>query len=191
MTAQHAVTGAPTSALGTGAVTLGAMVLTAGARYGDRPALRHKVGSRWEDVSYAELAGTARGIARGLIALGIEPGDRVSVLGDTRPEWTLADLGSFCAGAVVAPIYHTNAPEECAYVLRHSDARVLFCEDAAQLAKIEAVREHCPLLEHVVLLEGEHPGALSLAGLLERGADIPASAVEDRVRDVGAVPAPG
>ena len=184
MTAQHAAPGADAPALGTGAATLGAMVLTAGPRYAGRAALRHKAGGAWRDVSYTELTRTARDIARGLIALGIQPGDRVSVLANTRPEWTFADLGIFCAAAVVAPIYHTNAPEECAYVLRHADARVLFCEDAAQLAKVDAVREHCPLLEHIVLLEGEHPGALSLAGLVELGGEVPASAVDDRVRDV-------
>ena len=64
-----------------------------------------------------------------MIALGIKPGDRISILADTRPEWTLADAGTFCAGTVVAPIYQTNSPEECEYVLRHSEARAVFCED--------------------------------------------------------------
>ena len=77
-------------------------------------------------------------IARGLIALGIEQGDRVAILGATSAEWTMADYGALCAGAVVTPIYHTNSPEECAYVLAHSGARLVFCEDPAQAAKIAA-----------------------------------------------------
>jgi long-subunit acyl-CoA synthetase (AMP-forming) len=65
---------------------------------------------------YPELGAIATEIACGLIALGIEAGDRVGILGETSADWTLADYGSLCAGAVVAPIYHTNSPEECAYV---------------------------------------------------------------------------
>ena len=61
-----------------------------------------------------DLGRRIRDVARGLVALGIEPGDRVAVLGRTRPEWTLADCAVLAAGAVVVPIYHTNSPEECA-----------------------------------------------------------------------------
>ena len=95
-------------------------------------------------MSYAELGKAVREIARGLIALGIEPGDRVSILSGTRPEWTLADLGALCAGAVVAPIYHTNSPEECRYVLEHAGSRVVFCENAEQVAKVAEVRRRMP-----------------------------------------------
>ena len=86
--------------------TLGEMILRGGDR--DGVALRFKEDGSWHDVSYAQFVSSARGIAKGLIALGIKPGERVSILADTRPEWTLADAGSFCAGAVVAPIYQTN-----------------------------------------------------------------------------------
>ena len=73
----------------------------------------------WRDgapayVSYPELGSIAGEIARGLISIGIEPGDRVAILGLTSADWTLADCGALCAGAVVAPIYHTNSPVECA-----------------------------------------------------------------------------
>ena len=99
-------------------------------------------GGTWTEMSYAELGTAVREIARGLIALGIRPGDRVSILSNTRAEWTLADLGALCAGAVVAPIYHTNSPGECHYVLEHAGSRLVFCEDAEQAAKVEQVREH-------------------------------------------------
>ena len=73
------------------------------------------------DVSYRELAAGVREIAAGLVRLGIEPGDRVAILAGTRPEWTLADLGALWAGATVVPIYHTNSPSECEYILRHAE----------------------------------------------------------------------
>ena len=147
------------------------MILSARDR--DGAALKYKQGDAWREISYAQFLATARGIARGLIALGIEPGERISILADTRPEWTLADAGCLCAGAVVAPIYHTNSPEECEYVLSHSEARAVFCDDATQLAKIERVRERCPSLQHVISLNGPGPGALTVDELIELGARHP------------------
>ncbi len=182
-TAQAADRRAPGT--GTDAATLGAMVLRAASMY-EGPAMRYKLDGGWTEISYAQLARTARDIAKGLIAMGIEAGDRVAVLANTRPEWTLVDMGAFCAGAVVAPIYHTNAPEECAYVLSDSDARVVFCEDAEQLAKVLGVRDECPRLEHVVLIEGTGAGAMSLDDLRALGADVPEAAVEERVASVAA-----
>ena len=108
-------------------------------------------------------------IADGLAALGVQPGDRVAILAGTRAEWALADLGALWAGATVVPIYNTNSPEECQYVLAHSGSRVVFCEDAAQLAKIDSIGAQCPDLEHRVVLTGSAPGAMTLDALRERG----------------------
>src|SRR5947207_286779 len=83
--------------------------------------------------------------------------------------------------AAVAPLYQTNSPEECEYVLRHSDAKVVFCENTAQMAKVEQVRSRCPALEHVVLLQGRRLGALSITQLIARGVDVPADEVDARV----------
>jgi long-chain acyl-CoA synthetase len=110
-------------------------------------------------VSYPELGTIAGEIARGLIAFGIEPGDRVAILGLTSADWTLCDCGAMCAGPVVTPIYHTNSPEECAYVLAHSDSRLIFCEDAAQAAKVAQIRDRCPELGGIVLMRGTAEGA--------------------------------
>jgi long-chain acyl-CoA synthetase len=159
------------------------MVLLAGAR-GTAPALTEGTGERRAEISYAELAGSARDIARGLVALGVEPGDRVAILANTRPEWTVADMGAFCAGAVVVPIYHTNSPDECAYVLSHSDTRVVFCEDAAQVEKLRGIRGECPELRHVLLLDGQADGAMALDELRAIGAEVPEEAVEERVAAV-------
>ena len=97
-------------------------------------------------------------IARGLITLGIEPGDRVAIFATTSAEWTLADCGALCAGAVVAPVYHTNSADECAYVLGHSGAARRLLRDAAQAAKIAQIREQCPQLEHVIMLDDDAEG---------------------------------
>jgi long-chain acyl-CoA synthetase len=84
----------------------------------------------------------------------------------------------------VVPIYHTNSPEECAYVLSHSGAKVVFCEDPDQAAKIAKVREQLDQLEQVVLIEGELPEAITLQQLRDRGRDVPREAVQERVESV-------
>jgi long-chain acyl-CoA synthetase len=168
--------------LSTGARTLGEMILRAHDR--DGVALRYKEAGSWKEVGYREFVGSARAIAKGLIALGIGPGERVSILADTRPEWTVADAASFCAGTVVAPIYQTNSPEECEYVLRHSEARAVFCEDASQLAKIEQIRGRCPALEHVIAFFDAGEGSISLEELIEVGSSLPDERVEARAASV-------
>jgi long-chain acyl-CoA synthetase len=168
--------------LSTAADTLGEMILRGRDR--DGMALRYKESGTWREVSYAQFVSTARGIAKGLIALGIKPGERVSILADTRPEWTLADAGSFCAGAVVAPIYQTNSPEECEYVLRHSEARAVFCEDSGQAAKVERVRDRCSALEHVIAFREAAPESISMERLIELGAQVPERQVDERVAAV-------
>jgi len=168
--------------LSSGPRTLGEMVLRACER--DGAALRYMEAGSWSEVSYPQFVRSARDIARGLIAVGIAPGERVSILAETRPEWTTADAGSLCAGTVVAPIYQTDSPEECEYVLRHSDARAVFCEDAAQVAKIEQIRERCPALEHVITLAGERAGSITLERLIELGVDVPEQRVDTRVAAV-------
>ena len=150
----------------------------------DSPALRWKEGGRWIELSHRELGERAERIARGLIALGIERGDRVAILANTRPEWTIADAGVMCAGAATAPIYHTNSPEECEYVLSHSGSRLVFCEDPEQLAKVAQVRERCPELLHAVLLTGEGAGALTLEQLCAAGAEVDPGKVDERVAEV-------
>jgi long-chain acyl-CoA synthetase len=139
------------------------------------------------EVSYAELGRAIRQIGAGLAALGVNAGDRVALLAGTRPEWTLADFGALCAGAVVVPVYHTNSPGECRYVLAHAGARVLICEDAAQAAKIAAVRDELPALEQVVVMDGPVEGTLTLDELRARGAAAgdPDAVVAERVAGVG------
>src|SRR3954451_3258916 len=138
-------------------------------RYGDHTAVQYKGGDDWIDVSYRERGTIASEIARGLIDLGLEPGDRAAVLCSTRPEWTYASFGIASAGAVVVPIYPTNSPEECEWVAGNSESRFLFAEDAEQAAKIAEVRDRLPNLEAVIVMEGEAPDAIRMDDLRERG----------------------
>ncbi|MDQ4129866.1 MAG: long-chain fatty acid--CoA ligase, partial [Actinomycetota bacterium] len=104
---------------------------------------------------------------------------------NTRPEWTYADFAALCAGATVVPVYQTSSPEECRHVLEHSMSRVVLCEDAEQVSKVEQVRDHCQMLEHVAIFEGEAEGALTLEALRDRGRDTAEEQLEDRLGAVG------
>ncbi|MGO9972168.1 MAG: AMP-dependent synthetase/ligase [Solirubrobacteraceae bacterium] len=161
--------------------TLGQMVLDVAERH-NTVALQFPRDGHAAFISYPELGSISSEIARGLISLGIATGDRVAILGLTSAEWTLSDYGALCAGAVVTPIYHTNSPEECEYVLAHSEAKLVFCEDAAQAAKVAQVRDRCPSLEHVVVLDrSDRGGMMTLEELRSIGMETSPEHVQDRV----------
>ncbi len=126
-----------------------------------------------------------RKLSLGLIDLGIEKGDKVAILSNTRPEWTYFDFAALSAGATVVPIYQTNSPEECQYVLENSDAVAVVVEDDEQLEKIRQVRDRCPKLEHVIRMTGTSRDAISVEDLTERGAERSESDWEQRYRSVG------
>src|SRR5918997_7103988 len=139
----------------TGSSTIADMMGIAAERFADRPAVMYKRGDEWVEVGYRELGGIVSEIARGLIDLGLAPGDRAAVLCTTRPEWMYASFGITSAGGVVVPIYPTNSPEECEWVAGNSESRFVICEDAGQVAKILEVRENLPHLEAIVVIDGE------------------------------------
>src|SRR5215208_4411387 len=137
--------------------------------YGSAPAVCFKQDGEWVKRSFDDVQETVRSLSLGLIDLGVAKGDKVSILANTRPEWTYFDFAALTAGATVVPIYQTNSPEECQYVLENSDAKAVIVEDSEQLAKVREVRDRCPALEHVVLMTGEADDAITGDELAERG----------------------
>ncbi len=155
---------------GTGSATLADLLPLAAEKFGSQTAIKYKNESGvWVDRSYRDVGETVRKLSLGLIDLGIEKGDKVSILANTRPEWTYFDFAALTAGATVVPIYQTNSPEECQYVLENSDARAVIVEDGEQLDKVRRVRDSLPKLEHVILIEGETDDTISMAELSTRG----------------------
>jgi long-chain acyl-CoA synthetase len=143
----------------TGSRTIADLMSAAAERYRDRVMVRYKADGEWRDLSYREVGEIVSEIGRGLLYLGIKPGDRVALLCRTRPEWTFVDFAISSAGAIVVPIYPTNSPEECAWVAANSEARAIVCEDADQVAKILAVRDQLPALETIVVIDEIASGA--------------------------------
>ncbi len=154
---------------GTKSATIADLLPRAAELYGDAPAIRYKDGEGWVSRSFREVEETVLPLALGLVNLGVEKGDKVSILGNTRPEWTYLDFAALSIGAVVVPVYQTNSPEECQYVLENSDAKVVVVEDDEQLEKIREVRDQLPVLEQVIRMTGSSDDAISLDQLAARG----------------------
>jgi len=118
--------------------TIADLAFVSADRFGDEPALRYRAGDGWEQQTFAELGNDVHDLALGLVA-NVEPGERVCILGETRPEWTRSGLAVLAAGAVVVPIYATSSREECAWVIEDSGARLVICENAAAAARIASL----------------------------------------------------
>jgi long-chain acyl-CoA synthetase len=166
-------------------LTMAALARNAAERFGGEIAARFLCDGEWADLTYTELWQQVRDLARGLVALGVEVGDRVSILANTRVEFTVVDLAASTTGAIVVPVYPTNSADECEWVVGDSGAKVIFCEDAAQVAKIDEVRTGLPDLEHVIVIDGDAPGALSISEVVARGAGVEVERLDERADAVG------
>jgi long-chain acyl-CoA synthetase len=175
----------PAAESATGSKTTADLLPLAAKVHGPKQAIMFKDDSgQWVTKTYAEVGDIVRDLSLGLIDLGIEKGDKVSILGNTRPEWTYFDFAALSAGATVVPIYQTNSPEECQYVLENSDARAVVVEDDEQLSKILAIRDRCPKLEYIIRMTGSSQGTVSMDELAERGRKHDASEWEERYGSV-------
>jgi len=114
----------------------------------DHIGFKHKVSGHWKDVRYRDFLSEVRWISYGLMSIGIERGERVAILSNTRFEWSVSDMAILGAAAITVPIYPSNTPSDIGYVLNHSEAKVLFVEDE-------------PLLQKVLTLRTENPAALA------------------------------
>ena len=154
----------------TGSETIADLLPRAAEKHGDGAAVMYKdEGGSWTTRTFNEVRDTVRSLSLGLIDLGIEKGDKVAILANTRVEWTYFDFAALSAGATVVPIYQTNSPEECEYVLENSDARTVIVEDDEQMEKIRAVRDRLPKLEEVIRMTGQSDDAISMEDVARRG----------------------
>ncbi|NRQ39592.1 AMP-binding protein [Nonomuraea sp. NN258] len=119
----------------------------------DAVAMRHKDFGIWQEVTWAGYWTHVELVAHALLALGVEPGDRVAVHAENRPEWLFADLGTVAVRGITVGLYPTSPPAEVAYLLADSGAKILIAEDQEQVDKALAVRDECPGLLRIVYLE--------------------------------------
>jgi long-chain acyl-CoA synthetase len=119
--------------------------------------LLRRDGDRWTPISARDFSFSVRSLSLGLNALGMQPGDRVAILCENRPEWAMTDYAVVCAGALTVPIYPTLPAEQIVHLLNDSGARILALSTAAQLQKIVSIRNQCPGLEQVLCIEADPP----------------------------------
>ncbi|HEU4514023.1 MAG TPA: AMP-dependent synthetase/ligase [Nocardioidaceae bacterium] len=139
----------------------------------DAVAFSRRTADGWEDVTAKGFLDQVRAVAKGLVASGIEPGDRVGLLSRTRYEWTLVDYAVWFAGAVTVPLYETSSAEQIEWILADSGARAVFAEDALHVDRVAEVRGGLPLLEHVWAMD-------SLDALVTAGREVSERRLEER-----------
>ncbi len=137
-------------------------------------AYRFYVGRGWRDATWGQWAKRVDEVAAGLLMVGIQPGDHIAILGDTRPEWGTSDLASLCVGGVTVGLYHNAPPQQWARILQESNVVALFVDRGERLDGVRRVRDVLPSLRHVVVWDApgalqESKGELSLFTLMQRG----------------------
>jgi long-chain acyl-CoA synthetase len=152
----------------------------------NREAYRYPKGERWESQTWQETGEHVTKLAAGLVALGIEPEQRVGIASGTRFEWILADLAVMCAGAATTTVYPSTMADDVGYILADSECRVVFAEDDGQIAKLVERKAELPHLAKVVTFDGATDGdwVIGMADLEKLGEELLASnpgVVEDRI----------
>jgi long-chain acyl-CoA synthetase len=124
-------------------------VVTNGRDHAGDVVFSRNTGAGWVDVTAGQFLSEVEAVAKGLVAAGVEPGDRVALISKTRYEWTLLDYAIWFAGAVTVPIYETSSSEQIGWILENSAAKAVVAESADHLARIREVRNNLTELNHV------------------------------------------
>jgi long-chain acyl-CoA synthetase len=130
----------------------------------DRVAFSRRTGDGWADVTAAEFLTEVRAVAKGLVAAGIEAGDRIALLSRTRYEWTLFDYAIWFAGAVTVPVYETSSSEQIEWILEDSAARAVVAETPEHTGRLKEIRDRVSGLHHVWSIEDNAVAVLTTLG---------------------------
>jgi len=153
--------------------TLNQLFFTTVDRHAGLPAaFRSKVGGTWVGITHREALERVQAISLGLRELGIQPGDKISLVSENRPEWALADYACLAARATDVPIYPTLTAKQTEYILRDSESVAVFCSTAEQVSKVLEVRGSLPGLKHVIAFDGDaarRPGVTALSAVEAKG----------------------
>ncbi|CAL9394034.1 AMP-dependent synthetase/ligase [Streptomyces sp. enrichment culture] len=145
------------------------------AQHPDVAVMARKVAGGWQDVTAKDFLAEVRAAAKGLVARGVRPGDRVALISRTRYEWVQLDFAIWSAGAVTVPVYETSSPEQIQWILGDSGAVAVIVESVAHAEAVESVRDALPALTHVWRIDG---GAVE--ELTEAGREVSDETLEER-----------
>ncbi|MFW6718653.1 AMP-dependent synthetase/ligase [Streptomyces sp. MAR4 CNY-716] len=147
---------------------------------------RKNAAGDWEDVSAADFLAEVEAAAKGLVAAGLRPGDRVGLMSRTRYEWTLLDFAIWTAGGVTVPVYETSSPEQIQWILSDSGTVACVVETAEHVAAVESVRGRVPQLRDVWRIDAGGDGDGAVAALAAAGADVSDETLEKHRSAAGA-----
>jgi long-chain acyl-CoA synthetase len=164
------------------------MVWANAERFGSTVSFRRRVDGTWVDVTAADFAAQVLAVAKGMIAAGLEPGDRVGLMSRTRYEWTLLDFAIWTVGCITVPIYETSSADQAEWILTDSGAKAAFVETEAHRAEIDKVIDRLSEVRHIWQIEGPTSGGAAGAvdELTALGAEVPDQQVHERRRAVTA-----
>jgi long-chain acyl-CoA synthetase len=148
------------------------------------PAYYIKEGGRWKPTNWQSYAGQVRDAGRALMALGVEKGGSVSIIGFNRPEWVILDLAAMSVGAYAAGVYTTCSPEEIQYIVDHAEASVMLVENREQYDKVQSQRAKLPHLKHIVAMRSAGKIAddvLSWDEFMAKAEEVESKAFDDRM----------
>ncbi len=153
-------------------------------KYGERPALRTKLGGIWTETNWKNYYEQIRVTARAFMALGLTPGKTVCILGTNRPEWFISDLAAIFAGGLASGMYITCSPEQCEYLASHSEANIVVVENKDQLAKFKKIRGNLPMLKAIVMMSGrdDDPKIFSWNDLPKYAEKVSEEELEERIK---------
>ena len=164
------------------------MFLDEAARKGDRPFLWAKHAGAYRSSSWRETAEEVKALARGLRQLGLNPGERVALISENRPEWMIADLAIMAAGGITVPAYTTNTVDDHRHILANSGSRIVIVSTSALAARVLPAADQVTSIGHIItvepLTEGQvsHPEIHSWAEVIAAGKAAPDDIAETVAR---------
>jgi long-chain acyl-CoA synthetase len=161
--------------------TLNDILLTISQNRRDRVMLQRQV-LGWVPISSREIYRSVVGIARAFDSWGIQKGDRIAILSENRPEWTMTDFAALALGAVTVPVYSTQTAEQTSYILNDSGARIIAVSTNHQLEKVLTIQRHTPIKRVLVMDAVETAHAVHMQSLMLQGPSDPDPAFETRAR---------
>ena len=129
-------------------------------QFAKKTTIWHKQEGVWKSLNWEDYGNYSKEIGNALMASGIQKGDKISILSETRPEWVMCDMGIICSGCVTAPIYHSNTEEQVFYIADQSDSVLSFVEDQEQLDKMLAIWDRLPNIKKIVVFDRYYPSDL-------------------------------
>jgi long-chain acyl-CoA synthetase len=169
--------------------TVASLFLDACAKYADTDALRVKNGDDWTATSWAGFGSRARDFAKGLIALGLQPGEFVNLIGSNDPLYAISDFGVLLAGGVPVSLYNTLAPEQVEYIVNHSQGKYVICENRDYLERFLKIQNEIPDVRKVIMWRdaeefADNEWIVSFDDVVSDGASVADTQVDERVKAI-------